>query len=264
MKNILKKSYFVKSFRLDRRFFYVLLLDLAYLIIFLILVGFFLNLGRSEWAAIEYINPSIERLVPHLALGGLNISDPQTRSDTKMIHDASYSFFGKLGMVILGFIITTTLVTGFFKSRVWSIILKEKLNLKFFLRFSLLVLIYNLFWILLFILFIFGIKGGVNSVMVMIGIVLFSYINFIIYPVFAIDKNITPCLISTLRLVFLKLYLIIFRLIAVLFILFILFQLLTAFFMANMMVSFIIMLSILFIFMAWFKFYFIEILKKEV
>ncbi|MBU1005167.1 MAG: hypothetical protein KJ561_05030 [Nanoarchaeota archaeon] len=266
MLKYLKNTCFVKSLKLDKRILYAALLDMAFFISALIIIALFLFLIRSGWASLAYLTPSIERMSSFM--GNLS-SAPNAAaiSDVHLIYTSLRSFMIKSGMLLVFFAILLVLSSSFLKSLAWSIILRERLKAKFFLKFALILFTFNLFWILLFALFAFGINPEISTKFVFVEIFSLLYLSIMFYPIFAVDKKIWQSIKKTLFISFLRSYKVIAQVLLLLSIIYILANLIAVSARLKTPFAFISLTILLFIYLAWIKVYMAlltqEILKKE-
>jgi len=256
----IKNSCFVKSLKLDRRFVYVSLLDILSFLVLIVLVSSFLAVVRVNWASIEYITPQIKRMS--------NFMEDQrgdyknVKGDVNIIYSALKSFAIKSSLLLGIFIALAIFSVSFLKSLGWSIILKEKLKRAFFLKFALLLFIYNLVLFLLFAIIIFGTNPKLNAHILFFTIVLSVYIGIFLYPIFAKRKKVLLTIKETLHITFRKFYLIIAQSLIMLFILYILFQFLFKSTTFQSLLIFFLLLTLIIIYITWIKFYIILLIEK--
>ena len=206
IKQTIRKSALINSFKLDKRFWQVLLLNTIFIILAIALISSYTSILRSNMDKMRPLNASASR-IQDMMEGNLQPDAPLTE-DLSLLSSALHFFFVNMTIIsILSFIILIALV-GYFKTIIWSKITREKFNKYTILKLSLLLLSWNIFWILIFLLTFFGLKFGVDTLRIITIIELFIYVYFtlMLIPIFFRNKEIFKSIKKTFSIGTLKIY----------------------------------------------------------
>lgn len=190
IKSIIKKSLFINSFKLDRRFWHVLLFSMIFIILSISLIPLYTFILRLNLDAMKPLDASAIRLKEMME--GSRELDPIVMQDIEVASSALKIFFLKMAIISIAFLIALIAITGYFKSKVWSKITKEEINKNIFFKLSLLVLVWNLMWVLLFLFSVFALKFKIDTIKIIAVIEFFAYIYFslLIIPIFFKSKRV--------------------------------------------------------------------------
>lgn len=189
IKKVIKESPFINSFKLDKRFWHVLLLNLIFIILFLSLIPLYTFILRSNLDMMKQLDDSAMRI--REVIEGRGELDSTTLQDFKLASSSLKFFFLKMAVISIVFLVVLLLIIGYFTARMWSKITKEKFDKRMVFKISLLVFVWNLFWVLLFLFIVFGLKFEVDTIKVIAIVEFFIYIYFslIIAPIFFRSKK---------------------------------------------------------------------------
>jgi len=256
-KNII--STFINSFRLDKRFWQVLLLDFIFIILFLSLIPLYTFTLRLNLDVMKPLDSSAMRIKQ--MIDGNYEPNPILTQDLKLASTALRLFFLKMSIISLLFLTALLTIIGYFKTKEWSKILKEKFNKHIIIKLASLVLVWNLIWILLFLLIVFGLKFDLNTIKTIAIVEFFLYIYFsmIIMPIFFRNKKIMKSIKETFVIGTLKFYAILPGIIAIWLLLSLLLGLLIV---LTKELFYIILIPFALLFLTWMKFYINAVVDK--
>jgi len=206
IKNLLKKSIFLKSFKLDRRFFFVLLFDLIFVLLIISLIPLYTYILRLNLDAMKPLDDSAKR-VEQMVYGAVH-SDQPIGEDIMLVSLAIRAFFSRMIVISIISLILGVVAIGFIKGYSWSKLLNEKPNNLVCLKFSLLILIWNLFWVLLLLFIVFALRFRIDiiQIIVLIEFLIYVYLSLIITPIFFRNKSILKTIKQTFLLGLFKFY----------------------------------------------------------
>ncbi len=209
IKNLIKKSAFVRSFKLDKRFFFVLLLDLFFILLLFSLVALYTFILRGNLDEMRPLDDSAKR-IKDMMEGNLELT-PQLEGDMDLVMSALKVFVSKMALVSILFLIMIIMAAGFIRGLVWCRILKEKLTKKIFFKFSILLFVWNLLWSLMLLIIVFGLRFRVDIIqkIAIAEFFLYIYFSLIICPIFFRTKNVFGAIKESFYLGASKFYLII-------------------------------------------------------
>lgn len=206
IKKVIKESPFINSFKLDKRFWHVLLLNLIFIILFLSLIPLYTFILRSNLDMMKQLDDSAMRI--REVIEGRGELDSTTLQDFKLASSSLKLFFLKMAVISIVFLVVLLLIIGYFTARMWSKITKEKFDKRMVFKISLLVFVWNLFWVLLFLFIVFGLKFEVDTIKVIAIVEFFIYIYFslIIAPIFFRSKKMMRSVKETFLIGVIKFY----------------------------------------------------------
>lgn len=206
IKKVIKESPFINSFKLDKRFWHVLLLNLIFIILFLSLIPLYTFILRSNLDMMKQLDDSAMRI--REVIEGRGELDSTTLQDFKLASSSLKFFFLKMAVISIVFLVVLLLIIGYFTARMWSKITKEKFDKRMVFKISLLVFVWNLFWVLLFLFIVFGLKFEVDTIKVIAIVEFFIYIYFslIIAPIFFRSKKMMRSVKETFLIGVIKFY----------------------------------------------------------
>lgn len=206
IKKVIKESPFINSFKLDKRFWHVLLLNLIFIILFLSLIPLYTFILRSNLDMMKQLDDSAMRI--REVIEGRGELDSTTLQDFKLASSSLKFFFLKMAVISIVFLVVLLLIIGYFTARMWSKITKEKFDKRMVFKISLLVFVWNLFWVLLFLFIVFGLKFEVDTIKVIAIVEFFIYIYFslIIAPIFFRSKKMMRSVKETFLIGAIKFY----------------------------------------------------------
>ena len=162
------------------------------------------------------------------------------------------------------FLITLFLIVGYFQAKIWSKIAEKKFDKHIIPKISLLVFVWNLIWVLLFLIIVFGLRFKIDiiKIIAIVETFLFIYLSLILMPIFFRSEKIFKSIKETLFIGTTKFYKIvpsIFVMWLILSITFILF--------INLSIYSRIILSLIFVvfilcYIIWIKFYINAVISK--
>ncbi|MBU1946851.1 MAG: hypothetical protein KKC54_07850 [Nanoarchaeota archaeon] len=197
IRDVIKRSAFMNSFKLDKRFLYVLFMDMLLLLIIILMVPSYTFLLRLNLDSLKEFDDSAKRIEGLMM--GKNKLDQQIKEDIKLAVPALKFFFIKIAVITLLFLAILLLSVGFIKGKVWSEVTNEKISAKVCLKFSLFILIWNLIWILLFLIIVFGLKLSMETInkVVLLEMLFFLCFSSIMPPIFFKTKKILTAVKET-------------------------------------------------------------------
>lgn len=185
----------IDSFKLDKRFWKIVLLDFAFFIILFLMIALFTFSLRFNMDKLKAFDSSVEAIKDIIDNHGAGSVPKETMS---LISSAMDAFLYKMIALSLIFIAIILLVRSYFKQKVWSII-KSKNN---YLKSVLYIASWNALWLASFILIIFGLRFSID-VKTRIAVALFFvylYFGLFYYPLF--DGKIKASLSRTFKKAF--------------------------------------------------------------
>ncbi len=127
---------------------------------------------------------------PMVRIGAADLGNVAERSiaEIQMISSAYRDFFISAGIGLIVFFLFLIIGYSLFEGMAWCKILKKRFNLKYFGKFTLLNLIWFLSFIVLFFIFLIGLKQNVIPIILAILAFTFVYFTFILSVLFT-QKN---------------------------------------------------------------------------
>ena len=263
IKKLIQKSAFVNSFKLDKKFLHVLLLDLFFMILILSLIAIYAFTLRSNMDAMKEYDDTAKR-VGEMMAGNLQMDDLLAQ-DMTLVTNVLKLFFLKMAIISLVFLIIMITAGVIIKTWGWSKILNKKLlNKKICLKLSLLIFIWNLIWILALFIIAFTLKFSLHatSMIAAVELLLYIYFSLILYPVFFRDKGVFKTIKKTFVLGISKFYLFLQSFSAMLLILIIISFIVGGIALIPSPISFMIIILLCLIYLVWMKFYMNLVIKK--
>jgi hypothetical protein len=206
IKQIIKESVFIKSFKADKRFWPVLLFNLIFIILVISLISSYTFILRSNLDTIKPLNASTTR-IQQMIEGNIQPSS-LLMQDLELVSSALHLFFLKMVVISVVSLLLLIAITGYLKTIIWSKITKEKFDKHNVLKLSLLLLLWNLLWVLLSLFLFFGLKFNIDTIRIITVIEFFVYVYFslLIIPVFFRSKKIIKSIKETFSIGTLKFY----------------------------------------------------------
>ena len=245
--NFIKQNFtwFINSFkRINLKIFLILILDILFYFIFVQAGKFFIKIIQKKAANVD--------LTQNLL--GLN-----QQAGSNLLSSVRGFFFFLVFSVIL-FIILMIINWSVFKGLIWSITTNKKFNLKFLKKFFLLNLIWLPFWFILIFLIAIGVKPTTAPIFMIISLALAFYLTNILYPLFLKDNKINK-IREAFKLGIKKIHYFIVPY-AIIIILFFIISNIYSFVAANNNLNQNIAYVLLLVFVAWLRYYFVEIVNK--
>jgi len=183
---------FTSSFELDKRFFFVVLLDI--LLIALIYFGI-IFLWKLVVKKLNYIPP-------------MPIFNPQITSEAELqtFYSTIVGVRGGVILYIIAFLLLVLLAWTFIKSLQWRIILKKKSSIRFCMKSIALNIIWQLAWILIFIGNFLLLNAEISKYTGIILLIVYLHLSYIKYIQIAKTEKIFSSISATLKLGFLRFY----------------------------------------------------------
>ncbi len=249
-KNYFKKEWkeFLASFKLKTKFIYVILLD-----VLCITATFILGLIYSL-----LLNNLITPL-DGLDLTNLATMGAEGLQQYILLKNTMYGFLIYTALLLIFVLIVYSLFQGL----IWNLILKKKFTLKYLGKFSLLNLIWVLFWLIIALVLLIILKKIIIVwvILVYILLLIIFYLTSILYVVFTEKIKIWQAIKDTFNIgkrihLFIMPYLLVLGLFIVLNLILLVFSLLPQ--QVYMFVNLIVLLG----FIAWFRFYISDVVLK--
>lgn len=215
------------------------------------LIVFFFRIYRQILAKLFVKMPSIA------LLQSLDPTNPQVTQVFAMLKGV---IFWLVSYTILLFIIIL-LVWCLFKGLIWNQVFNQKFTLKFYKKFLLVNLLWIVIWLIPIILFFIFVKQNVLVYLLIIIFVLMIYLTYILYIESIKKTKIKKIIKETFRVGFKKIYHFIIPIIVMVIVFLLLMQLYWLFKGLSQVVQTIIFLIILIVFIAWTRFYMVNIVE---
>lgn len=208
IKEAINKSPFINSFKIGRRFWHVLLFNMIFIILFISLIPLYTFVLRLNLDRMRPLDASAIRIKEMME--GKRELDSAVTQDIEVASSAINTFFLKMVVISIVFFIILITTTGYFKAKAWSKITKEEFNKNIVFKLSLLLLVWNLMWILLFLFSVFALKFKLDIIKVITTIEFFTYIYFslLVIPIFFKSKKIFKSIKETFLIGIPKAYII--------------------------------------------------------
>lgn len=169
-------------------------------------------------------------------------------------------FFWLILYSVLLFIVIL-LIWCLFKGLIWNQIFNKKFTFKFYKKFLLVNLLWVVIWLIPIVLFFIFVKQNVLVYLLIIVFILMIYLSYILYIESIKQKKIKEIIKETFRIGFKKIYYFIIPGIVMVILFFILMQLYWLFKGLSQVVQAIIFLIILIVFIAWTRFYVVNVVE---
>ena len=245
--NFVKQNYhiFVNSFkRINLKIFLILLFDILFYFVFMQVGNFFIKALEQKASNVDLTQ---------------NLLGLSQQSATQLLSSVRGVFFFLILSAII-FIILMTINWSFFKGWIWSITTNKKFNLKFFKKFFLLNIIWLPTWFILIFLFAIIIKPQTAAIFMLITLIIAFYFTNILYPLF-LKNNKISVIKEAFKLGIKKIHhFVVPYLIIIILLLTIsrIYSLITL----NIYINPNIFFGVLLIFVAWLRYYFVEIVDS--
>ena len=262
IKNIIEKSPFVNSFKLDKRFWKVLLLNLIFIVLLLSLIPLYTFILRLNLDAMKPLDESAIRIKE--VVEGNRELDKAIMQDLELTSSAIKLFFLKTSVISIVFLVILLAVIGYFTAKIWYRIIKEKFDKHIVFKLSLLALIWNLIWLILFLVSIFALKFNMDTITIIATIEFFIYVYFslLIIPIFFRNKEIVKSIKKTFSIGTLKFHVIFPSIIAIWLILSISLGLVTNLALSFPIISLIVAIPLALLYITWLKFYINNVIDR--
>jgi len=242
--NFIKQNYkwFINSFKdINIKFFLIIIIDLIFYYLFFQAGNF---LMRKLQLKAENVD---------LSSNILNLNQEAAASVLTSVK----GFFFFIIFAFLFFILFIVINWTVLKGLIWNLTTNRKLNLKFLKKIFLLNLIWLPSWIILLLLIVFGVTATSSPLFIIIILLLAVYLSNILYPLF-MGNNKLGMIKKTFSVGITKIhhFIIPYTVIVILFFIILQIYRLIA---ANMYINIYITYVLLLIFVAWLRYYFVEI-----
>ncbi len=240
---------FVESLtKIDLRLLYCVLYDI--ISYGLISLGF--RVYQSLLAKLLVKMPPIE------LLQGLDTTSAELTQTLAMLKDV---FFGLISYSII-LIIFIFLVWCLFKGLIWNTVFNKKFTFKFYKKFLLVNLLWFVIWLIPIVLFFIFVKQNVLVYLLIIIFILMIYLTYILYIESIKIKKIKEIIKSTFKIGFKKIYCFVIPIIVMILVFLVLMQLYWLFKGLSQVIQAIIFLIILLVFIAWTRFYMVNVVEN--
>lgn len=205
---LIKKSLFLKSFNLDKKFLYVLLLDLLFIFLLISLFGLYKFSVKKISTDVGIVSASLQR-VNQMLDNDASLSEQLAR-DVRLAATTLRMFFLKMIALSLVFLSLVAIAGAIIKLKGWSRILKKKFfTLLMGLKLIVITCVWSLIWLVILAITVFGLKFSTNvvNIAVFIEFLICCYFSFILYPVFFRSIDILRSIKETFMLGVSKFYL---------------------------------------------------------
>jgi len=233
---------FINSFkRINLKFFLILAYDIVFYFVFMQIGNFFLKIIEKKSANVD--------LTQNLL--GLN-----QQAAAGLLGSVRGFFFFLVFSAIL-FLVLMAINWSVFKGLIWTTAASKKFNFAFFKRFLLLNLIWLPSWFLLIFLFAVIIEPAAAPIFMAIALIMAFYFTNILYPLFLKESRISK-IKDAFKLGIRKFHHFIVPY-AIIIILFLIFSNIYGFVIGNVNLNQNIGIALLLVFVAWTRYYFIEV-----
>lgn len=255
--NRIKNTKFIKSFKeINKKTIYVVLCDILFYFVSFVLFLLTILILKIQSSIILKTMPDLSNLQ------ALQTSLEAQEQAILQLGGLKYLFLYWVITILIAFFILI-LIVSFFKGIIWSNISKEKFDFKFYMRFSLLNLIYYFGLILILILTFAAMKPAFAGIFWLIEFLLFTYLTNISYGIFDKEVKIRKNIKKATIIGFQKFYRFLLPLLNFFWV--IIFVLIVIGIVSKILPErFLMLLSILFLFiyLAWARIYFALIVKS--